>query len=84
MITYAWIIATISSRMLRAIIVGIDNNMFLYVMREKFDRREINKCPATIFAESRTARVIGRIVFLTSSIITIKFIRGVGVPMGVM
>lgn len=42
----------------------------------------INKCPATIFAESRTDRVIGRIEFLIISIITIKFISWVGVPVG--
>jgi len=61
-----------------------DRFMFVWLEREKLERREINKCPATIFADSRTDRVIGRIRFLTVSIRTIKFIRGVGVPMGVM
>jgi len=37
-----------------------------------------------MFAISRTDRVIGRIKFLVSSIITIKFIRGIGVLCGTM
>lgn len=41
-----------------------------------------NKWPATIFAASRTARVPGRIIELTVSIITITGIRGAGVPRG--
>ena len=43
---------------------------------------DINKCPAIMFAVNRTHKVMGRIMFLTSSIITIKFIRGTGVPCG--
>lgn len=43
---------------------------------------EIRMCPATIFAVSRTDRVIGRIMFLVSSISTIRGIRGIGVPIG--
>jgi len=50
----------------------------------KFLKSLINKCPATILADNRTERVIGRIKFLISSIITIKFIRAVGVPVGTM
>jgi len=46
--------------------------------------RPINKCPAIMFADSRTDSVIGRMMFLVISIITIKFIRGVGVPVGTM
>jgi len=38
--------------------------------------------PATIFAVSRTHRVIGRMMLLTSSIITINAIKATGVPWG--
>lgn len=41
-----------------------------------------NKWPAIILAESRTAKVPGRITFLIVSIITIKGIRTEGVPWG--
>lgn len=41
-----------------------------------------SRCPATIFAESRIERVIGRIIFLVNSIKTIKFISAPGVPVG--
>ncbi len=44
--------------------------------------RDINRCPAIMFAVNRTHKVIGRIKFLTSSIITIKFINAIGVPWG--
>ena len=45
-------------------------------------KRVINKCPATIFAASRTERVRGRIKDLTTSISTIKGIKAPGVPRG--
>lgn len=45
--------------------------------------RDNNKCPAIIFAVRRIAKVIGRIINLSDSIITIKGIRGIGVPWGV-
>jgi hypothetical protein len=51
---------------------------------EKLDKREISRCPATMFADRRTDNVIGRIRFLTISMITMKFIKGVGVPIGVI
>ena len=41
-----------------------------------------NKCPATIFAANRIDKVIGRIIFLTVSIITIIGIKNDGVPKG--
>jgi len=41
-----------------------------------------SKCPAIIFAASRTAKVPGRITFLIVSINTIKGINGPGVPCG--
>lgn len=46
--------------------------------------RESSRCPATMFAVSRTHSVIGRIMFLTSSISTMKFIKVNGVPCGTM
>ena len=42
----------------------------------------INKCPATMLAASRTDKVMGRIMFLTSSIKTINGINALGVPEG--
>lgn len=42
----------------------------------------INRCPATIFATSRTDNLTGRITDLSSSIITIKGIRPAGEPVG--
>lgn len=44
--------------------------------------RDISKCPAIMLALSRTANDPGRIIFLIDSIITIKGIRGYGVPIG--
>ena len=41
-----------------------------------------NKWPATIFAANRIDKVIGRITFLTVSIITIIGIKNEGVPRG--
>jgi hypothetical protein len=45
-------------------------------------RRVIKRCPATIFAISRTARVPGRIKFLIVSISTINGMSGPGVLWG--
>lgn len=45
-------------------------------------RSVINRCPATIFAMSRTDRVIGRIRLLIDSIKTINGMRAPGVPEG--
>lgn len=47
-----------------------------------FPNRDIRRWPAIMFAVSRTHKVIGRIRFLTNSIITMKFIRATGVPWG--
>lgn len=49
----------------------------------KFDNRTKRRCPATIFAINRTARVRGRMILLTVSIKTINLIRAIGVPIGV-
>ena len=45
-------------------------------------RRVSRRCPAIIFAASRTAKVPGRITFLMVSIKTIRGIKGPGVPAG--
>jgi len=59
--------------------------MFQYIISiDSSDRSVIIRCPATILADKRTAKVIGRIKFLTVSINTIKFISLIGVPIGVM
>jgi hypothetical protein len=47
-----------------------------------FPRRDISKWPAIKLAVSRTHSVMGRIKFLTSSMITMKFMRAIGVPCG--
>ncbi len=47
-----------------------------------FPRSDISRWPAIRLAVRRTHKVMGRIRLLTSSIITIKFIRGTGVPWG--
>lgn len=46
--------------------------------------RDINKCPAIILADSRTASDLGRITFLILSIITMNGISIIGVPIGTM
>ena len=46
----------------------------------RFLRRVIKRWPAIILAVRRIARVIGRIILLTVSIITIRGIRVGGVP----
>lgn len=54
----------------------------MLLLKEKFPSKLINKCPATIFADKRTDKVIGRIKLLMISIITIKGISRIGVPRG--
>lgn len=46
--------------------------------------KDMSKCPAVMFAVRRTHSVIGRMMILTVSTKTIKFIKGVGVPWGVI
>lgn len=81
--TYAWIRATLISRLRRRHWV---NNII--VSKIKFnegpveDKRVRSKWPAIIFAVSRTARVMGRIIFLIVSINTMKGIKIGGVPWG--
>jgi len=50
--------------------------------RAKFLSKLNSKWPATMFADSRIDRVIGRMMFLVNSIRTMKFIRAIGVPVG--
>lgn len=52
------------------------------MLKQNDPKSLINRWPATMFADKRTESVIGRIRFLTSSIITIKFISWTGVPVG--
>lgn len=47
-----------------------------------FPKRVISKCPATMLAIKRTARVRGRITFLMDSINTINGIKAPGVLCG--
>jgi len=84
MITYPWIKATAISRIDRMIKNKNDIDILIYEVSEKFLRRLSNKWPATMFADNRIERVIGRIMFLVSSIKTMKFIRAFGVPVGTM
>jgi hypothetical protein len=53
---------------------GEDNAKFLNNLSSRW--------PATMFAERRIDKVIGRIMFLVNSISTMKFIRASGVPVG--
>jgi len=48
----------------------------------EFPNKESRRWPAIKFAVSRTQRVIGRITFLVSSIITMNDMRARGVPCG--
>lgn len=54
----------------------------LLTSTDLFPSNLINKCPAIIFAVSRTANLPGRIIFLIVSIKTIKGINRFGVPFG--
>lgn len=81
--TYAWINETPNSNTERIIIKGNEDSM-IGEDRQKFPKSLINKCPATMLADKRTDRVIGRIMFLTNSISTMKFISWDGVPEGTM
>lgn len=81
--TYAWIMATADSSIKRrsCVIIKIDIKT---IDKEfpVFPNKVSKRCPAIILAESRTARVPGRITFLIVSINTIKGIKTGGVPWG--
>jgi len=64
--------------------MGEDRKVLLIDISEKLESREIKRWPATILADNRTDSVIGRIRLLIISIMTMKFMRGVGVPIGVI
>jgi len=82
--TYAWIKETAISNTAR-MSRGMDEVIILLKdVNAKFLRSSINKWPATILAVNRTDNVIGRIIFLTISMINIKLIKGRGVPIGMV
>jgi hypothetical protein len=47
-----------------------------------FPNNDISRCPAIKLAVSRTHNVIGRMILLTNSIITMNIIKAEGVPCG--
>lgn len=53
-----------------------------FMDKMKFPRRVMRRCPAMRFAVNRTHRVIGRIIVLVSSMITMNIISMGGVPCG--
>jgi len=73
--------ATADSRMESVREIGMDK-MFWNTLRldKAFPSKVINKWPAIKLAVSRTHRVIGRIMFLVSSIRTMSDINTTGVP----
>lgn len=82
--TYAWIIATADSRVNKRSWVTIKKEIRNVDREFPVLPSKVNKrWPAIILAESRIARVPGRIMFLIVSIKTIKGIRIVGVPCGI-
>lgn len=80
--TNPWIKATAVSKINKIIIKGIliIKNKFLNMEIE--ERRWIKRCPLIILAVKRTDKVIGRMMFLTVSIITMKKLRAIGEPIG--
>jgi len=75
--------ATADSRMERVRETGVVRMFGSNLRLERaLPRRVINKCPAIRLAVNRTHNVIGRIIFLVSSIITINDISTMGVPCG--
>lgn len=76
--------ATANSSLLSKIVTGLDIIKVIVEFMVNVLSRLNNKCPATMFATNRMASVNGRIRFLVSSIITMKFIRAIGVPFGII
>ena len=74
--------ATANSKTVRINLLGIAKINLEPFISIKSPRRLISRCPAIMLAVNRIDSVIGRIMLLTSSIITMKFIRGKGVPLG--
>jgi hypothetical protein len=76
--------ATANSKIVRINLPGMAiANLALFLIM-KFPKRLINRCPAIMFAVNRMDSVIGRMMFLISSIKTMKFIKGTGVPLGMV
>jgi len=80
--TYLWIMETAYSRINNIIKIGMVIIYILGIFSEICLKRVNNKCPAIILADSRIAKVKGRIIFLVVSINTIKEVKGRGVPKG--
>lgn len=81
--TYAWIMATaVSSVIRRNCVDKVMRNRLMGLPGMRFLRRVNKRCPAIMLAASRTERVMGRMILLVISIMIIKGIRGVGVPNG--
>lgn len=83
--TYAWIIETEISKINKRI---WENSIkfirkILEINCPEDPKRDNNKWPAIILAVSRIDKVIGRIISLIDSIITINGINRAGVPWGV-
>ena len=78
--TYAWIAATAISRVNIMIYAGIEIvRLFVLI---PFPINLISKWPAMMLAVNRTDNVIGRIINLVSSIITIRGAIAMGDPFG--
>lgn len=81
--TYDWIQATATSNINNKINLIIKINITNIDTFAPWDPNNVNnKWPATILAANRIDSVIGRIIFLTVSIITIMGIKNEGVPNG--
>lgn len=74
--------ATASSNIVKINLPGMAKINLVLFISIKSPKRLIKRCPAIILAVRRIDSVIGRITLLTSSINTMKFIRGIGVPLG--
>lgn len=81
--TYDWIQATATSNINNKINLIIKIIIIIIDTLGPWEPNNVNnKWPATILAANRIDKVIGRIIFLTVSIITIIGIKNEGVPKG--
>jgi len=78
--TYLWIKATANSNKIKI----INGMLYKWKIIILFIQRPIKMCPAVKLAAKRTDNVIGRIICLIVSIITINWERIIGVPKGTM
>lgn len=77
--------ATAVSRIVSSIgVVPIISMFGLDIFIRNLLSKDMSRCPAVMFAVSRTHSVIGRMMILMVSTKTMKFISGVGVPWGVI